>query len=90
MQNFLKNPHQYQWRPNDFVRWFMKCLNVNNLNSVFMKDIFYYSPNITHKSIIYISVLKTTKFGNKSLRVFSANIWNTYILNRYIKSTTSL
>ena len=49
MQNFLKNPHQYQWRPNDFVQWFMKCLKVNNLNSVFMKDIFHYSPNITHK-----------------------------------------
>ena len=24
MQNFLKNPRQHQWRPKDFVRWFMK------------------------------------------------------------------
>ena len=23
MQNLLKNPHQYQWRPKDFVGWFM-------------------------------------------------------------------
>ena len=86
MQNFLKNPHQYQWRPNDFVQWFMKCLKVNNLNSVFMKDIFHTHQILLIKSIIYISVLKITKFGNKSLRVFGANIWNNCpdILNRLL------
>ena len=26
MQNLLKNPHQCQWRPKDFVRCFMKFL----------------------------------------------------------------
>ena len=46
------------------------------------------------KSIIYASIQQscmhqnTTKFGNKSLRAFSANIWNT--LPEYINSTTSL
>ena len=54
-----------------------------------MKDIFYYSPNVTHKKHnLYIQTQNTTKFGNTSLRVFGANIWNT--LPEYIKSTTSL
>ena len=62
---------------------------LNNLNPVFMKDIFHYSPNVTHKKHnLYIHTQNTTKFGNKSLRAFGANIWNT--LPEYIKSTTSL
>ena len=24
LSSFLKNPYQYQWRPKDFVGWFMK------------------------------------------------------------------
>ena len=51
---------------------------LNNLNPVFMKDIFHYSPNVTHKKHnLYIHTQNTTKFGIKSLRAFSANIWNT-------------
>ena len=54
-----------------------------------MKDTFYYSPNVTHKKHnLYIYTQNTTKFGNKSLGSFGANIWNT--LPEYIKSTTSL
>ena len=54
-----------------------------------MKDIFHYSPNVTHKKHnLYIHTQNTTKFGNKSLRAFDANIWNT--LPEYTKSTTSL
>ena len=52
----------------------------NNLNPIFMKDIFRYSPNIRSQN--------TTKFGNKSLRAFGANLWNT--LPENIKSITSL
>ena len=60
---------------------------LNNLNPVFMKDIFHYSPNVTHeKHNLYIQ--NKTNFGNKSLRVFGANIWNT--LPEYFKPTTSL
>ena len=59
------------------------------LNPVFMKDIFHYSPNVTHKKHnLYIHTQNTTKFGNKSLRAFGANMSNT--LPEYIKSTTSL
>ena len=61
---------------------------LNNLNLVFMKDIFHYSPNLTHKKHnLYIQTQNTTRFGNKSLRAFGANIWNT--LPEHIKSTTS-
>ena len=62
---------------------------LNNLNPVFLKDIFHYSPNVTHKKHnLYIHTQDTTKFGNKSLRAFGAKISNT--LPEYIKSTTSL
>ena len=62
---------------------------LNNLNPVFMNDIFHYSPNLTHKKHnLYIHTQNTTRFGDKSLRAFGANIWNT--LPEDIKSTTSL
>ena len=52
-----------------------------------MKDIFYYSPNVSHRMHnLYINTQNKTKFGNKSLRAFGANIWKT--LPEYIKSTT--
>ena len=64
----------------------MKTLN--NLNSVFMKDIFHYSPNVSHKKHnLYSYTQNTTKFGNKSVRAFGAHMWNA--LPEYIKSTTS-
>ena len=62
---------------------------LNNLNPVFMKDIFHYSPNLTHKKHnLYIHTQNTARFESKSLRAFGANIWNT--LPEHIKSTTSL
>ena len=62
---------------------------LDNLNPVFMKDIFHCSPNITHKKDnLYIHSQKTTKFGKKGLRVFGLHMWNT--LPEFIKSTTSL
>ena len=67
---------------------------LNNLNPVFMKDIFHYSPNVTGKKHnLYIHTQNTTKFGNKSLRAFGGNIWNTpesCSMPEYIKWPTSL
>ena len=62
---------------------------LNNLNPVFRKDIFHYSPNVIHKKHnYYIHTQHTKKLENKILKVFGTNIWNT--LTEYIKSTTSL
>ena len=60
-----------------------------------MKDIFHYSPNVTHKKHnLYIHIQNTTKFGHKSLRTFGTNIWNTLpescSMSEYFKSTNSL
>ena len=61
---------------------------LNNLNPVFMKDIFHYSPSATHKKHnLYIHTQNTIKSGI-NLRTSGANIWN--ILPDYIKSTASL
>ena len=60
---------------------------LNNLNPVFMKDIFHYSPNVTHKKHnLYIHIQNTTKFGNKSLRalVLTYGTYNLNILNRLL------
>ena len=74
-------------RPRTMVYEIFKTLN--NLNPVFMKDTFHYSPNVTHKKHnLYIHTQNTTKFRNNSLRALGANIWNT--LPEYIKLTTSL
>ena len=62
---------------------------LNNLNPVFMKDVFHYSPNLTHKKHnLCIHTQNTARFGNKSLRAFDANTWNT--LPEHIKWTTLL
>ena len=72
-------------RPRRIVYKMFKTLNI--LNPVFMKDIFQYSPNVTHKKYnLYTHTQNTTKLGNKSFRVFAAHIWNA--LPEYIKSTT--
>ena len=61
----------------------------NRLNLVFMKDIVHYSRNVTRKKHnLYIHTQNTTKIGNKGLRAFGSNIWNT--LPEYIKSITPL
>ena len=75
MQNVLKNEHQYRWRIQ------------NNLNPVFIKDIFHYSPNLAYKNYnLYVNTQNTEKFGNKSSRALGTHICN--ILPEYIKSTT--
>ena len=44
---------------------------LNNLNPAFMKDIFHYSSNVTHKKHnMYIHTQNITKFGNKSFKGF--------------------
>ena len=60
---------------------------LNNLDPVFMEDIFHYSPNLTHKKHNLYRIQYTTKFGNTILRAFDAQIWNT--LSEYTKSTAS-
>ena len=60
---------------------------LNNLNPVFVKDIFHYSPNVTHKKHnLYIHIQNTTKFGNKSLRALVQTYGTHYlnILNRLL------
>ena len=48
---------------------------LNNLNPVFMKDMFHYSPDVTRKKHnLYIHTQNTTKFRNQSLRAFGGNI----------------
>ena len=68
---------------------------LNSLNPVSIKDIFNYSPYVTcKKHNLYIHTQNTTKFGNKSLRAFGANIWNTLpescSMPEYLKSNASL
>ena len=71
--NILKGPAMETKRLRTMVYEIFKTLN--NLNPVFMKDIFHYSPNVTRKKHnLYIHTQNTTKFGNKSLRAFHANI----------------
>ena len=44
---------------------------LNNLNPAFMKDIFHYSSNVTHKKHnLHIHSQNITKFGNKSFKGF--------------------
>ena len=51
------------------------------LNPVFMKDIFHYSPNVTHKKHnLYIHTQNTTKFGNKNLSAL-VQTYGTHCLN---------
>ena len=62
---------------------------LNGLNPVFMRDIFHFSPHLTHKKYnLYVHNRKTSKYGDKSLRVLGAHIWNS--LPNNIKSTTSI
>ena len=44
---------------------------LNNSNPVFMKDIFHYSPNLTHQNHnLYIHTQNTTRLGNNSLMLW--------------------
>ena len=48
-----------------------------NINPNFMKEIIYISPhNIHRRHDIIVQSQKTTKYGDKSLRVMSPHLWN--------------
>ena len=48
-----------------------EIFKILNLNPVFMKDIFYYSPNVSRKKHnLYIHTQNTTKFENKNFKGF--------------------
>ena len=50
---------------------------LNNLNHEYMKEIFYKTTNLTHRSFnIKVDQNNTTKYGNKSLRSLGPLIWN--------------
>ena len=54
-----------------------------------MKEIFYLSPQETHKKYdLFIHSRSTTKYGNHSLRVLGPHIWN--FLPEEIKKLSSL
>ena len=61
-------------------------LTLNNLNPVFLKDMFHCSPNVTHKKHnLYIHSQNTTKSGSKRLRDFGAYVTHyLIILNRLL------
>ena len=62
---------------------------LNDSNPVFMKDIFYYCQTKSHKKHnLYVHSRNTPRYGNNSLRVLDAYIWNS--LPENIKSTDSI
>ena len=62
---------------------------LNDSNSVFMKDIFHYCQNKSHKKHnFHVHSRNTSRYGNNSLRVLGAHIWNS--LPENIKSTDSI
>ena len=62
---------------------------LNDINPNYMKEIFHISPYETHKKHdLFVHSRNTTKFGNHSLKVLGAHIWNA--LPEEIKKLTSL
>ena len=62
---------------------------LNDSNPVFMKDIFHYRQNKSHKKHnLHVHSCNTSKYGNNSLRVLGAHIWNS--LPENIKSADSI
>ena len=62
---------------------------LNDLNPTFMKNIFNFSPQCTHKKHdIFVHRRKTANYGDKSLKSVGPHIWNS--LPDEIKATTSL
>ena len=54
-----------------------------------MKEIFYLSPNETHKKYdLFVHLRNTRKYGNHSLSVLGPHIWNS--LSKEIKQLSSL
>ena len=49
----------------------------NDQNPNFMKEMFYRFPKLTHrKNTLYVHSRNTVKFGNKSVKLHGAYIWN--------------
>ena len=62
---------------------------LNNLNPIFMREIFYFSPYKTHRKYdIFVQNRNTSKYGDKSLRALGPHVWNS--LPESIKSTNSI
>ena len=62
---------------------------LNDINPNYMKNIFHLSPYETHKKYdLYVHPRNTTKYGNQSLKVFGAHVWNS--LPEKIKRLTSM
>ena len=50
---------------------------LNDSNPVFMKDNFHYCQNKRHKKHnLHVHNRNTSRYGNNSLRVLGAHIWN--------------
>ena len=62
---------------------------LNDSNPIFMKDIFHYCQNISHKKHnLHVHSCNMSRYGNNSLCVIGAHIWNS--LPENIKSTDSV
>ena len=62
---------------------------LNDSSSVFIKDIFHYCQNKSHKKhSFHVHSRNTSRYGNNSLRVLGVHIWN-YLLEN-IKYTDSV
>lgn len=62
---------------------------LNDMNPNYMKSIFHLSPYVTHKKYdLYVHKRNTTKYGNHSLKVFGAQVWNS--LPEKIKALTTI
>ena len=62
---------------------------LNDSNPVFMKDIFHYCQSKSHNEHnLHVHSRNTSRYGNNSLRILGAHIWNP--LQENIKSTDSV
>ena len=65
-----------------------KLKTVNNLSPEYMKEIFYKTTNLTHRTFnIKVNQNNTTKYVNKSVRSLGPHIWNS--LPKQIKEETN-
>ena len=67
----------------------MDVKTLNDSNPVFMKDIFHYCQSKSHNEHnLHVHSRNTSRYGNNSLRVLGAHIWNS--LPENIKCTDSV
>ena len=82
-----KNPTMEVKRLRVMVIEIFKTLN--EINPIFMKDILNYNLNRSHrKHNLQVHSRNTTRYGNNSLRILGAHIWNS--LPENIKSSDSV